>query len=115
MVEEADLVLALTRDHRKAALQMHPRANRYAFTIRELERLLVLAAADLPTAGEDVRSRLREVMGAAAAKRGFQALSDPQLDDVVDPYRGDTKVYGTAVDQMLPGIEALAAALRPPA
>ncbi len=112
MVQEVDLVLALTREHRTIAVQMFPRANRYTFTLRQLERLLALAAPELELSdGDDPRKRIQAVIAAAAAKRGFEALSSPELDDVVDPYRAGKSTYATAAGQMVPGIDALAAAL----
>lgn len=110
MVQDADLVLALTREHRTIAVQTFPRANRYTFTLRQLERLLALATPELSD-GDDPRKRMQAVIAAAAAKRGFEALSRPELDDVVDPYRANKATYATAAAQMVPGIDALAAAL----
>src|SRR3954470_7742386 len=69
MVIGSDLVLTATRDHRAAAVTLHPQAARKTFTIREFDRLLsVVAPATLPT-GDRVE-RAHAVVAAAGAQRG---------------------------------------------
>lgn len=103
MVAEADLVLALTRRHRSEIVQMHPRATRCTFTLRELARLLPGHALPGDTPGE----RLRALVPLAAARRGLAPLGDPADDDVVDPYRRDQGVYDEMACVLVPAVRAL--------
>ena len=92
MVEGADLVLTATRDHRAAAVTLHPQAARRTFTIREFDRLLsVVDPATLP-AGDPVE-RARALVAAAAGQRGLVRPDKPGDDDITDPYRGPLKGY----------------------
>ncbi|MGB8652823.1 MAG: hypothetical protein WCD35_19415 [Mycobacteriales bacterium] len=94
-VAGADLVLTATRDHRAAAVVLHPRAAARTFTLREFDRLLsaldpgldpALGPAAEP-AGDRVE-RARALVRAAAGKRGIVRPERPEDDDVVDPYQG---------------------------
>ena len=54
LLAEADLVLALTREHRAAVAQLHPRVLRRLLTLREAGRLAPLVAVEgLPEPVED--------------------------------------------------------------
>ena len=87
LVEQADLVVAATREHRSAAVVLSPRAARRAFTLRELDRLLgAVDPAALPAG--DLEERARALVLAAAARRGLVRPERPEDDDVTDPYRG---------------------------
>lgn len=93
MVSGADLVLTATRDHRAAAVTLHPQAARRTFTIREFDRLLsTTTPADLPG---DLLERAQAVVTAAASHRGLLRADKPGDDDVTDPYRGPLKGYQT--------------------
>ena len=112
LLAEADLVLALTRDHRAAAAQMHPPVLRRVMTLREAARLAPLVPADgLP---EGLEERWRALAPALQAARGTapvrRAAGD---DDVVDPYRRSEDVYEQCAAQVLPAVTALLDAVAP--
>jgi protein-tyrosine phosphatase len=69
-VAGADLVLGATRDHRAAAVVLHPRAAARTFTLREFARLtLDVDGAGLPD--DDAVERARALVRAAGgAERG---------------------------------------------
>lgn len=94
MVSEADLVLALTRQHRRAVVELAPSAVQRCFTLREYARLLSQSALGaLPgTPADRARQSLRTV---AAGRRQSTAAED----DVDDPYRrGDAAYTSTFTD-----------------
>src|SRR4051812_31498164 len=69
-VVAADLVLGATREHRAAAVVLHPRAAARTFTLREFARLVAtIDPASLPAG--DVVERARALVVAAAANRGL--------------------------------------------
>ena len=76
-IRQADLVLGMSRDHRRAVVQLLPSASRYTFTLREFARLVVGATDDdfheiaqlTPT---DVGRRWTEAVDIAASNRCLQ-------------------------------------------
>jgi protein-tyrosine phosphatase len=92
-VEQADLILGATRQHRGAAVTMSPKAARRTFTLREFDRLLSLVDPDgLP---DDLEERARELVHAAAGNRGLVRPDRPEDDDLEDPYQGPEAGYVT--------------------
>ena len=112
MVAAADLVIAMTRAHRAAVVELHPRSVHRTFTLRELSRLTtVLPPGD--RAPRDAATRLALFVSALAACRGL--APDAELaDDVIDPYRGRDARYQEAWTQLLDGSSAMLNALVPP-
>lgn len=111
LVEEADLVLALTREHRSAAAQLHPPVLRRVLTLREAGRLAPLVPPDgLP---EGLGERWRALALGLPAARGAAPVRSASDDDVVDPYRRSQDVYEQCADQVLPAVTALLDAVAP--
>lgn len=114
-LREADLVLALTRDHRRAVVEMLPRASRHTFTLREFGRLAEAAdVAELEVSAQaSIEDRLREAIDLVAQLRGsLPPLDDPAEDDVVDPYRRSDEVYALSAQQIVPAVNTAAMLLR---
>ena len=111
-VAGATLVLTATREHRAAAVRLHRSGLRTAFTMRQFARLLEgLVLPDGP--GRHVAPDLARLVSAAAQRRGSLAPAG-DMDDVLDPIGGSRELYQQAADQMLPVVDALAAALARP-
>ncbi|MBK5308180.1 MAG: protein-tyrosine-phosphatase [Frankiaceae bacterium] len=93
-VVAADLILGATREHRAAAVVLHPRAAARTFTLREFARLT--AGVD-PTAlpSGDAVERARALVVAAAANRGLVPPERPRDDDVDDPYQAPASAFAT--------------------
>jgi protein-tyrosine phosphatase len=114
-IASADLVFAMSREHRRAIVELVPRAIRYTFTIREFARLVseitdddLDEAAALPLG--DVVARFTTLIALAAAQRG--AVAPPASvddDDVVDPYRRSDEVYAESAQQLVPAVNAVTA------
>jgi protein-tyrosine phosphatase len=111
ILDGAGLVFALTREHRRAIVEMRPRAARTTFTLREFARLAEGITddelADVAALPLDANAdRLAEVVVAVAARRGLvERPSDPADDDVVDPYRRSEAVYRESAAQLIPAAE----------
>jgi protein-tyrosine phosphatase len=86
-VAGADLVLGATREHRAAAVVLHPRAASRTFTLREFARL-VGAVDPAQVDADDPVERARQLVRAAAGRRGLVPPSSPRDDDLADPYQG---------------------------
>lgn len=112
-VRDADLVLALAREHRRAVVSMHPRASRYTFTLREAARLArdvtdAQLAEALPSGGSTVTDRLGATVALLASRRGsVEAPDDPLDDDVVDPYRRSDETFAESGRQLVPAADVL--------
>lgn len=125
LVDGADLVLTMTREHRATVSVLSPAAVRRTATLREAAHLL-RAAGRVP--GGWVVDRVRAVPDTLAATRGRVAPLDADpaawwrrgpaarrgavhADDVVDPIGGSAALYRRSFAQILPAVDALAAVL----
>jgi len=112
-VTDADLVFAMSREHRRAIAELAPRAIRYTFTIREFARLIsgvteldLDEAAGLPV--DDISGRFASLVEVAASQRGIAAPPvSADDDDVVDPYRRSDDTYAESARQLVPAIDAV--------
>lgn len=104
---DADLVLALTREHRSRIVSLVPGALRRTYTLKEFARL----ASEVPgeeldavprTAGE----RLRTLTALAAQHRAPVAA---EADDVADPFGRSLADYSAAYGQIRDAVTAIAA------
>lgn len=114
-LKEADLVLALAREHRREAVEIVPEVSRRAFTLRELARLAnaltasSVARLPLPDAG----ARMRHAVSAVAQMRGaVPPPTDRSEDDVVDPYGKHEQLYEESASQIVPAVDVTARLLR---
>ncbi len=104
LLRSPDLILTMTRDHRREVAELAPARLRSTFTLREFARLAEslsdeqLAAAAI---GDDSSARLRAAAAAVAGMRGLVPAGD---DDVIDPYRREWKVYRESADQLVPAL-----------
>ena len=111
LLRSSDLILALTRRHRSAIVELLPGAVRRTFTLRELARLSDMMDRGLLPATAPVTDRLRALVGLAAAQRG-RVPSTPAADDVVDPYGGELALYRRSFAEIEPAVDSLARVLR---
>lgn len=99
ILEEADLVLTATLDHRSEIARMLPKASKYSFTIDEFARLTSFLLANeefaeefKKTSKETREHYLQRAISAAVLLRGMVPTgSDPK--DVRDPYGESAQVY----------------------
>lgn len=106
MVQDADLVLGLAREHRADALDLVPGALRRTFTLREFARLLETcgtpAAEDLndALAAPDIPARWRALTPLALRHRTDSKAAHPADDDVLDPFGLDDTAFRTMATQI---------------
>ncbi|MFT4122958.1 MAG: low molecular weight phosphatase family protein [Microbacteriaceae bacterium] len=130
LIGEADLVLALAREHRAAVARLLPRASRYVFTLREFARILAAApavpvgspltvtatatvTADQPIAlvpSPPATADFPGWLAYAARNRGYHAGAADE-DDVIDPYGCADEVYRVSIGQLTPAVATVVAAL----
>jgi protein-tyrosine phosphatase len=103
MLRELDLVLALTREHRSAVLDLQPKLLRRSFTLLEFARLINVAGSDA--------AEFDDLVAACAAHRTMGRPDDPSLDDVIDPYGQDGTVYARTAKQITHAVGSIAARL----
>lgn len=113
-LREADLVLALDREHRRYIVELMPRLSRRTFTLREFARLAShVTSDDIPPRPEPTAANLlRNAVEAVAQRRGSLPLLDnPADEDVIDPYYKSDDVYQLSANQLVPAVKATAALL----
>jgi protein-tyrosine phosphatase len=106
LLEEADLVLTATLDHRSAIARMLPKASKYSFTIDEFARLTSFLKADSEFQEEfkkkpkETRDQyLKRAMHEAVLLRGMVPTNlDPK--DIVDPYGESIEVYNQVAEHI---------------
>jgi len=118
-----DLILAMSREHRRRVVEYAPSRLRSTFTVREFARLAreasdaeIIAAAD--AAEPNASARIRAAVAAVAGMRGAgMPPADPADDDVVDPYRRSWATYQLSAAQLAPAVaevgRVLTLAIRP--
>jgi len=106
ILEEADLVLTATLDHRGELARMLPKASKYSFTIDEFARLTSFLRAD-PEFQEEFKRKpketreqyLKRAIQQAVLLRGMVPTNlDPK--DVVDPYGESVEVYNQVAEHV---------------
>lgn len=116
-LDTPDLILAMTRVHRRAIAELAPSRLRSTFTIREFARLAAAVPADELRAAADAAAtpseKLRAAASVIASYRGLvPAPEDPADDDVIDPYRQPWETYLLSAQQLEPAVTAVAATVR---
>ncbi|WP_173922500.1 low molecular weight phosphatase family protein [Agromyces sp. Marseille-P2726] len=122
LIRDVDLVLGLSREHRRAIVELVPAVTRRTFTLREFAHLAAsVTDADLDAAAQSAQSperepgvgaKLREAVVAAASLRGVvQPFASPDDADVVDPFRRSAAIYESSAAQLVPAVKATVALL----
>lgn len=109
----ADLVLGMSRGHRRKIVRMDPLAVRKSFTLREFAHLAAyITPEDVEECLSDSQSALAAAVEAVARKRGMVPPVASQDDlDIVDPFRRSKAVYKRSRDELVPAAETTAAYL----
>lgn len=114
LIERADLVLAMTREHRSAVVTLVPTAMRRTFTLAEFAALLEAWEEDgevRPFYTVRVPDRLREFMAVAASSRGRVRPADETDLDIPDPFMLDPSVYRESVEQIVAAVDTIVGCL----
>ncbi|WP_018640441.1 arsenate reductase/protein-tyrosine-phosphatase family protein [Parafrankia elaeagni] len=116
MVEQADLVLCATRQHRAQVVTLVPRAVRRTFTLREFARLAdsaqsryrpALAATEDADGCGWLRAVGLELAQTAADARGMMPPPVPEHDDLVDPLGGHREAFRACADAIDAALEPM--------
>ena len=112
LVRDADLVVTATLAHRREVVTLYPEALRRSFTLLELARLL--DDADLSLLDGPPAERVRGFGAVVARRRRSPVATEPNADDVVDPFGQSLAVYSATTGQIAPAVEALVRAIGEP-
>lgn len=110
MVQEADLVLTMTTEHRSAVLELTPRALKRTFTVVEFATLAASIPPeherDTPTGSTpaDVVARWKVLPRLLSGLRS-SVKNTPM--DVADPYRRGDAAYATMVQQLSAALDVI--------
>lgn len=113
MIEGADLVLGMAREHRRAVVELCPRAKKRTFTLRELAMLIAVTPAhyvnEALAAASDARARMISVIATVRLSKNMLPTSFADEDlDVIDPFRATRDVYETSYHQVAEATELVA-------
>lgn len=116
ILEDVDVVFAMSREHRSSVVAQRPSLTRRVFTIREFASLATVAGIDAIVAaaleaGESPQGRLRAVAEAVSSTRGRVAFADADLD-VIDPYRRSQSVYEQTAAEIVPAADTVVTVVR---
>lgn len=89
LVRHADLVLALTREHRSYVVGLVPAAVRRTFTLGEFARLVQAVDVSELDPQDDAGAKLAAIMPLAASAR----MTAPGEDDINDPFGRSDDTY----------------------
>ena len=107
-VRSADLVLAMTKDHRSRAVSLFPAAVRRSFTLREFARI-VDAIPATGIGGDTAAQRLRSLIAAAPFyRRGGED------DDIDDPYGLSAAVNAAIYAEIVESVDVITRAILDP-
>jgi protein-tyrosine-phosphatase len=111
MATDADLILTMTRGHRRDVLHVAPRALARTFTLREAADLMRLLGDDFQPSGDDLAARARSLVTQMAPVRSRRHSGED--DDVRDPIGQPVEVHqevGEAIaESLLPILRRFAA------
>lgn len=108
MIRQADLIIGMTRDHRRRLVEMLPSAMRRVFTLREFARVADAAEPGLSNAlasegAGTPAERMRIAVALAASLRGTVPPPENASEfDVIDPYRQSDETYRRSFDELVP-------------
>lgn len=122
MVEEADLVLGMAREHRSEVVRAAPRSSRKAFVLIEfadllegLERASSRQLHQPPSPGAAAPAlpeQLRQGVERAAAQRGMTPPRDPKSVDVLDPYGQASRAHRESAQQIRESLARIQGSVR---
>jgi len=119
-LNNADLILAMTRGHRREIADIAPHRQRATFTLREFARIademtddeLRIGHRSEDPASVDPSARVRAMAAAVAHRRGFAPRpANPDDDDVDDPYGGTWDDYVHSAAQLEPAVDSVVRAV----
>lgn len=118
-VEQADLILTASRDHRAEVVAVAPSASRRTFTLREFARIIRWADAPASTALASpdretvpLRTALLAFVDTMAGSRGYAPPPEhANDDDIDDPYRQSKQVYRRSAAAIDDAVTTIAAGL----
>lgn len=105
-LDSADLVIAMTLEHRSEIARLFPRASRYSFTFDEFARLASFLMSS-PDYANDFKKQPKETRGQylkraiseASLLRGMVPTSD-EPRDVKDPYGESIEIYSEVAEHI---------------
>lgn len=105
MIQDADLILGATPDHRVAVLRLVPSALPKTFALREFARLAgSVDPAELPL--EPVE-RAHALVERARVRRGAVRAAKPEDDSIIDPIGRNPKVHRQAAMHIAEAVQQI--------
>ncbi|SFF61624.1 protein-tyrosine phosphatase [Blastococcus tunisiensis] len=109
MAETADLILTMTRRHRRSVLKLAPRTMFRTYTLREAADLL--DGVDVSGLPAGIDSRGTALVSALGGQRATRRRGDREQDDVFDPIGHHGSVHQDVGDMIVEALHPLLEAL----
>jgi protein-tyrosine phosphatase len=107
----ADMVLAATRAIRSVAVQLHPPAVKYSFTIRQMARILEATETVYDRAGGTGAPLVTGLARSLNREKGRLTAPQNNDDDVADPRGRPNRVHEQTSEAIVDAVAQLATAL----
>jgi protein-tyrosine phosphatase len=112
MLVAPDLIVTMTREHRRMVAELAPSRLRSTFTAREFARLAVEVTDEQIRDAADKAltqtpgARVRAAAALVASRRGMALPPEkPEDDDVIDPYGRSWQTYELSAAQLTPALD----------
>jgi len=111
LLANADMVITATRQIRSAAVQTYPPSVKYAFTLRQVARILQAAASEFD--GGSLTGSALVASLARSVNQEKSRLVAPQGndDDITDPRGRSARIHEQVAEQVVAAVEELVRAL----
>ncbi|CAN5816572.1 protein-tyrosine-phosphatase [soil metagenome] len=106
IVADADIVLAMTEQHRTTVLHNSPRHLARTFTLLEAITLAEAVAPQALSDPADLGVRGRELALAMVRQRAMRHAAEPLSDDILDPIGGDPILFAQVGEQIAGALTA---------
>lgn len=105
ILANSDLILTATEEHRAEIVRIYTKANRNAFTLKELHNILEFMNDPEREVEIETSSILKEKVRIASSSRGYP-VSDGSLD-LEDPYQQGQQAFDVTMSELEPLIESI--------
>lgn len=112
LLQDHDLILTMTRAHRRAVVELSPSRTSSTFLLGEFARLVTAIGRPAALDGADGSDYLRALLRTAISMRGTSTADPAPDDDIRDPYRGSAETYALVSGQIAPTVDVVADAIR---
>ena len=111
LLANADMVITATRHIRSAAVQTYPPSVKYAFTLRQVARILQAAESGFEGGGLTGPALVTSLARSVNQEKSRLVAPQGNDDDITDPRGRSARIHEQVAEQVVAAVEELARAL----